>query len=609
MLLQQSYIPGKGRRVAGNIDDAPGIHPVHGLDGIGTQPLPGWVNHHHIRADTLLFQLQGGGSGIGAEKFRVFNAVAPGVVPGILHRLLDYLHPDDPSGGGCHGKGDGAHAAVQIQHQILLRNSGKVDGGLIQPLCLMVVYLIEAPGGQPEGQAAEGVLDIALAVEGEKSVPQHGVALFGVDAEHQSGKAGDLLEPLNQLLRTGDFLPVDDKAHQNLSGNRPPADIDVPQKPLVRHFVIGSHPILVDIIHNRSLHGIGLLRQNIAAVIFHHLMGACPKESGIRPTLFLRHGVLRLVPVAKAGGSRQNGHFFQLLPGHPVQAGFHPLRLQPGLLLVIHVPEIAAAAELGHGALPVHPVGGFFQNLRDFPGSPGLLRLFNPHPNPFPGNGVGDEHGAALNVGDALSLGGVVGDDSFVNFVFGQHICSLQNRLHGDISGLHPLLFVKGHGAVVAAPDIQSDGTEALSPGILADMVIQLLADVLAPAGFVHAQVVDIQGFFVLQNRVILGLLVDAEAVAQHSFLHSHEDGALRILQQLLQSGMIVFQGMLPEQVGADVPVDMTHLTQQVQNSGNIGGVCKTNFHSDFFLSKSWARFVGDVGKLEFVGMPKASPV
>ena len=34
-LLQQRHIPAQGGRVTGDVDDAPGCHPVEGFDGIG----------------------------------------------------------------------------------------------------------------------------------------------------------------------------------------------------------------------------------------------------------------------------------------------------------------------------------------------------------------------------------------------------------------------------------------------------------------------------------------------------------------------------------------------------------------------------------------------
>ena len=186
-------------------------------------------------------------------------------------------------------------------------------------------------------------------------------------------------------------------------------------------FVIDADPVLVYIIHNRVLHPVGFRGKNQAAVIFHHIVGARFEEAGVGPALFAGHGILGLVPVAMAVGCRQNGHFLQALPGQPVQAAFHPLRFEPGFLGVVHVPEVAAAAELGHRALPVTAVGGLFQDFHDLPGSPGFARLFDAQPHPLPGDGVGQEHGAALHMGHPLPLGGVIRHQGLVDCVLLQH--------------------------------------------------------------------------------------------------------------------------------------------------------------------------------------------
>ncbi len=252
-------------------------------------------------SSALAFQLQRRLAGIAAEKFRIVDAVAPGVVPGILHRLGNHLHADDPSGSSCHGQGDGAHAAVQIQHRVRLGNACQGDGGLIQPLGLVVVDLVERPGGQPEIQAAQGILNIPRAVVGlvvipqhgvaffrvhrqnqcgkagnlrqpldqrlgagnglavdhqthQNLIPQHGVAFFRVHRQNQCGKAGNLRQPLDQRLGAGNGLAVDHQTHQNLAGHRPPADVDMAQQAGVALLVVDTDPILVDVIHHRILH-------------------------------------------------------------------------------------------------------------------------------------------------------------------------------------------------------------------------------------------------------------------------------------------------------------------------------------------------------------------
>ena len=83
------------------------------------------------------------------------------------------------------------------------------------------------------------------------------------------------------------------------------------------------------------------------------------------------------------------------------------------------MPEVAAAAELGHGAFPGDPVGGLFNDLHDLTGGPGLLGFLDANLHGFTGHGIGDEHGAALNMGHTLTFRGVIGDDRFVNLIFG----------------------------------------------------------------------------------------------------------------------------------------------------------------------------------------------
>ena len=184
-------------------------------------------------------------------------------------------------------------------------------------------------------------------------------------------------------------------------------------------FVVNRHPELVDIIHNSTLYPVRFLRQDQAAAVLHHLVRTCPEEARIGLALGFRHRVLGLVPVAMAGGSGEDGNFLQAFAADPVQAVQDPVCLQAGFLFVVHVPEVTAAAELGHRALPVDPVGGFFQNFHGFRRCPGLLGFLNPDPDFLTPDGIGNKYGAALNMGNPLTLGGVVRDQGFIDLIFG----------------------------------------------------------------------------------------------------------------------------------------------------------------------------------------------
>ena len=155
-LFQQRHISGQSSRVAGNIDDPPGGEAGKGFDCVTVQSLSGRVYHDHIRFDALGFQLQGSLACVAAEKFGVFDAVAFGIVPGILHRLGNHLHTDDLARGLCHAQRNGTYAAVKIQHRVVFRDLRLADGGFVEPLCLVVVDLVEGSGGKPEIQPTQG---------------------------------------------------------------------------------------------------------------------------------------------------------------------------------------------------------------------------------------------------------------------------------------------------------------------------------------------------------------------------------------------------------------------------------------------------------------------
>ena len=284
----------------------------------------------------------------------------------------------------------------------------------------MVVDLIEGAGAQAEGQAAEGVLDVAGAVDGDELIAQDGVALLGIDAQHQGGEAVDLLQAGHQLVDLGNGAAVDDQAHQNLPRHSTTADVDVAQEALAGGLVVNGDLVLVDVFHHRVLDLIGLGGEDQTAVVFHNLMGARPEETGVG-LLLAGHGVLCLVAVAVDVGGGQDGHFLQIFAADAVQAVLHTLGLQAGFFLVIHVPEGAAAAELGHGALPVDTMGGLFQNFHDLACGPGLPGQLDADVVFLPGDGVGDEDGTAFDMGHALAFGGVVGDDGLVNLILVQH--------------------------------------------------------------------------------------------------------------------------------------------------------------------------------------------
>ena len=140
---QAGEVPGQGGRVAGDVDDPRGGHLDHGVDDRRGQTLSGRVHTDDIRPQALSGKALGGVGGVAAEKLCVGDAVAPGVVPGVLHSGGDDLSPHHPAGLPGHHQGDGADAAVEVQHGLPAGEAGKLHRLLVEDLALVPVHLVE----------------------------------------------------------------------------------------------------------------------------------------------------------------------------------------------------------------------------------------------------------------------------------------------------------------------------------------------------------------------------------------------------------------------------------------------------------------------------------
>ena len=96
-------------------------------------------------------------------------------------------------------------------------------------------------------------------------------------------------------------------------------------------------------------------------------------------------------------------------------------------------------------------------------------------------------------------------------------------------------------------------------------MVVELAAQVLAPACLVYAQVVDIEGFDGGEDVVVFVLLEDAEGVAQYlaGFVYGGKNGAVFVLQQVGEFLVGVFADAGFKEVRAALVVDFQDLGEQ----------------------------------------------
>ena len=400
LLPQQLHVPCQGGRVAGDVHQALGGHLDDGLDHLRRDALPGRVHADHVRADAPLGQGQGGLAGVGAEELRVVHPVPGGVGPGVLHCGGDHLRPDGPLCLPGHAQGDGADAAVQIQHRLLPGEPRKVQGPAVENLRLVPVHLVKRRHLQPEGQAAEGVLQIVPPPEGVAGLAQNHVGLVRVHRQHHPHQArlgGP--EGLDQRVLVGQGFPVGDHRAEGFPRPVHP-DVKVADEALVgllvvSRNVIGLHPPL----EGRPQTGGGQgLEQAVRRV--DHVVASRPEEA--HPGA-VSHGELDLVPVPVRllGGV---DHLHGPLPAADALEGvLDPAAFQLGFLLVGHVPQLAAAALGVLGAVGNLTMGGGLHHLcHPAPGG-GLAHLQQLNPAQLPGQGPFHKDRLAVQPGHALA--------------------------------------------------------------------------------------------------------------------------------------------------------------------------------------------------------------
>ena len=85
-----------------------------------------------------------------------------------------------------HDLGDGARAAVQVQHRLVPGQSREVHSGIVQHLRHVMVHLIKGRHAQPKGQAAQGILQHVHAPQGAVFTAQYSPGGLGVHAQHHT---------------------------------------------------------------------------------------------------------------------------------------------------------------------------------------------------------------------------------------------------------------------------------------------------------------------------------------------------------------------------------------------------------------------------------------
>ena len=229
--------------VAGNVYHALRLHPCDGRDDLRCQSPARRIDGHDVRAQPFARQLCRDIARVAAEKLRVRDAVARGIVLRVPDRLRHDLRADHPSGVLCHGERDRAHTAVKIEHRLPARELCKLDRLAVKPFALRTVDLIERRHAQAERKTAKRVLQPVCAPKRTVAVAEDDVAFRGIRAEHDADRFWA------RLAQHGDKLPlvrkllcVDKNADKALP-LRVGAHIEVPEQSRSASFLVAGNGI------------------------------------------------------------------------------------------------------------------------------------------------------------------------------------------------------------------------------------------------------------------------------------------------------------------------------------------------------------------------------
>ena len=129
----------------------------------------------------------------------------------------------------------------------------------------MVVDLIKGGRGEPEGQAAELILNVAVSIKGVVDVPQNHVAGPGIYVMDHGGDGRDgSPQQFHQFFCLGEGFAGGNNAHHELSGDLGLPHIDVADVSPPSLLIVGENVILPHPPEHRFRYQLGLLGLDVA---------------------------------------------------------------------------------------------------------------------------------------------------------------------------------------------------------------------------------------------------------------------------------------------------------------------------------------------------------
>ena len=413
--LQDLGISGEGGGIAGDVDDAGGLHAGGGGEDFFAAAGADGVHDDHVRAKAFFIELWHPFAGVGGVEFGIGNLISFCIFLGVFDGFLHDLDADDAFGFLGKAQRNGAGAAVGVDDGLATGELRAGEGFFVEPFGLEAMDLEEGEGGDFEGNAAEGGGQGFLAPKVMNLISQDRIARMVlhvvIDGDHFGQGLAHFLHP---QVGEGELAHAGDDDRHDAAFVADPAH-DVTDGAFLRFLVVGGDVVAGHEILSKAEEFVIDFFLNEATVDGDHLVAAL--------AVVAKHCALL------AFGGR-DGHFISVMPGmggaddglHQVfadaaDAAHHvtdPALLDSELPFVGEVGNLAAAAALVYRASGHRAGRGGDVDGNETPCGVGFLRRHDGGGDGFLRQRAGDEEGEVFHRADAFAMNAEVADGQAV---------------------------------------------------------------------------------------------------------------------------------------------------------------------------------------------------
>lgn len=411
-------IAGEGGHVAGDVDDARGLHAGRRGEDIFAASGADGVHDDDVGAKAFFVELWHEFSGISGVEFGIFDMIEGGILLRIFDGFFHDLDADDAAGFLRKTEGNGARSAVGVDHGLSAVEVGIGEGFFIEELSLRLVHLKEGEGGDFEGDAAKGRGQGLFAPEMMDFFSEDGIAFVALDIVIDGDDFGEKFSHFRnpevgerEFLRSGhddghDFAVIADASH------------DVADAAAAGFFIVAGELMACHEALCKAQQTVVFFFLNGAARDRDDLMAALPvvAKDGAARHLTDRDGhFIAVVPWMLSADDGADKSLFAAADAH--HHVFHAPLFHGKLAFIGEVGDLTAAAGVADRAGGRGAMRGGGLDGDEPPCGVGFLRGHDHGLYGLAGESTGDEDGEVIDSSDAFAVDAKVADGKGVCFV------------------------------------------------------------------------------------------------------------------------------------------------------------------------------------------------